>query len=266
MQLSARLRQIPLDLLASWAIAKKDMIIYYLRPNIIVSGILFPLFMFLAFAIGNLGGGNAPGAGGGSEIAELGALIPGLIAITVLFSASSIEPVSIPIERRMKTFDRLISAPMSLQALVFGESISGLLYSVGIAVIPVVIGVAFFGNVILAPVALAVAICLASLCFSSMGTLFAAYPTENVGEVMSMLNLVRFPLIFLSGVFIPLSALPGWGQVIAYLSPLTYTMDLIRFGYGGTSHLSPYANILALLAYIIAFQAFGNYLYRKFNE
>jgi ABC-2 type transport system permease protein len=265
MQLRARLRQVPLDLLASWAIAKKDMVIYYLRPNIIVSGILFPLFMFLAFAIGTIGG-NTPAAGGSSEIAQLGALIPGLLAITVLFSASSIEPVSIPIERRMKTFDRLISAPISLQALVFGESISGFLYSVGIAVIPLVIGILFFGNVILAPVALAVALCLASLCFSSMGTLFAAYPTENVGEVMSMLNLVRFPLIFLSGVFIPLSALPGWGQVVAYLSPLTYTSDLIRFGYGGASHLSPYADILALVAFIVAFQAFGNYLYRKFNE
>ncbi|HTY52399.1 MAG TPA: ABC transporter permease [Methanomicrobiales archaeon] len=266
MQLREKLRQIPLDLMASWAIAKKDMVIYYLRPNIIVSGILFPLFMFLAFAIGSIGGGSSQAPQGASEIAQLGALIPGLLAITVLFSASSIEPVSIPIERRMKTFDRLISAPMSLQALVFGESISGFLYSVGIALIPLAIGIIFFGNVIIAPFALAVALCLASLCFSSMGTLFAAYPTENVGEVMSMLNLVRFPLIFLSGVFIPLSSLPGWGQVIAYFSPLTYTSDLIRFGYGATSHLSPYVDTVALLAFIIAFQAFGNYLYRKFNE
>ena len=109
MQLRAWLRQVPLDLMASWAIARKDMIIYYLRPNIIVSGILFPLFMFLAFAIGTLGNAAAQ-AGGATEIAQLGALIPGLLAITVLFSASSIEPVSIPIERRMKTFDRLISA------------------------------------------------------------------------------------------------------------------------------------------------------------
>ena len=64
---------------AAWAISRKDMITYYIKPNIIVSGILFPLFMFLAFAIGK----DAPP----------GTLIPGLIAITLLFSASSIEPV-----------------------------------------------------------------------------------------------------------------------------------------------------------------------------
>lgn len=265
MEMKATFRQIPLDLSAAWAIARKDMIIYYLRPNIIVSGILFPLFMFLAFAIGTIGG-NAPSAGGYSEVAQLGALIPGLLAITVLFSASSIEPVSIPIERRMKTFDRLISAPISLQALVLGESVSGTLYSVGIALIPLAIGVLFFGNLILSPVVLLLALFLSSLCFSSMGTLVASYPTENVGEVMSILNLIRFPLIFLSGVFIPLSSLPGWGQAVAFVSPLTYTSDLIRFGYYGTSHINPFLDILVLAGFIIGFQAFGNFLYRKFNE
>ena len=99
-----------------------------------------------------------------------------------------------------------------------------------------------------------------------MGTLVASYPTENVGEVMSILNLIRFPLIFLSGVFIPLSSLPGWGQVVAFFSPLSYAMDLIRFGYYGASHLSPILDILILIAFTIAFQVSGNYLYRKFNE
>jgi ABC-2 type transport system permease protein len=265
MEVRAWLRQLPLDLMASWAIARKDMIIYYLRPNIIVSGILFPLFMFLAFAIGTLGSGGSQ-AGGMSQTGQLGSLIPGLLAITVLFSASSIEPVSIPIERRMKTFDRLISAPISLQALVLGESVSGTLYSVGIALIPLAIGVLFFGNLILSPLALALALVLSSLCFSSMGTLVASYPTENVGEVMSILNLIRFPLIFLSGVFIPLNTLPVWGQVVAFFSPLTYTSDLIRFGYDGASHVGPLMDLLALTFYTVAFQVFGTYLYRKFNE
>ena len=122
------------EISAAWAIAKKDMRIYYLKPNIIVSGILFPLFMFLAFAIGK----NTPP----------GTLIPGLISITLLFSASSIEPVSIPIERRVKTFERLLSAPISLYSLVSGESLSGFFYSLGIACLPLVIGVIIFNTTI----------------------------------------------------------------------------------------------------------------------
>jgi ABC-2 type transport system permease protein len=237
---------------AAWAIARKDMRIYYLKPNIIVSGILFPLFMFLAFAIGR----NAPP----------GTLIPGLIAITLLFSASSIEPVSIPIERRVKTFDRLLSAPISLHSLVFGESSSGFLYSLGIACLPLMIGVILFHtSIVYAPV-LVIAMALTAFCFATLGTLFASYPTENVGEVMSMLNTVRLPLIFISGVFIPISSMPQIGQGIALLSPLTYGNDMIEYAYTGTSLFSPLLDIFALLIFILVFQFVANRLYKKFNE
>jgi len=240
------------ELSAAWAIARKDMRTYYIKPNIIVSGILFPLFMFLAFAIGK----NAPP----------GTLIPGLIAITLLFSASSIEPVSIPIERRVKTFDRLLSAPISLHSLVFGESLSGFLYSLGIACLPLVFGIILFSTPVEHALVLVIAMALTAFCFATLGTLFAAYPTENVGEVMSMLNTVRLPLIFISGVFIPMSAMPQIGQEIALFSPLTYGNDMIEYAYTGTSLFSPLLDIVALVIFILVFQFVANRLYKKFNE
>jgi ABC-2 type transport system permease protein len=251
-ELAETLGQIPVELSAAWAIAKKDILIYYLKPNIIVSGALFPLFMFLAFAVGRP---EAPSA-----------MIPGLIAITILFSASSIEPVSIPIERRMKTFDRLISAPISLHAVVFGESMSGFLYSIGIAFVPLIAGIVLFGTPILHPVPLVLGLVLTSFCFATMGTLFAAYPTESPGDIMSMLNLVRLPLIFVSGVFIPVSQIPSIGRFITYLSPLTYGNDLIQAAYAGTTSFSPVMDIAMLLIFILLFQFAANLLYRKFNE
>jgi ABC-2 type transport system permease protein len=240
------------EISAAWAISRKDMITYYLKPNIIMMGILFPLFMFLAFAIGK----NAPP----------GSLIPGLIAITLLFSASSIEPVSIPIERRVKTFDRLLAAPISLHSLVFGESLSGFIYSLGIACLPLIGGIILFATPVEHALVLVIAMALTAFCFATLGTLFAAYPTENVGEVMSILNTVRLPLIFISGVFIPLSEMPQIGQVIALFSPLTYGNDMIAYAYTGTSLFSPLLDIFALAIFIVIFQFAANRLYRKFNE
>ena len=238
--------------MASWAIAKKDITIYYLKPNIIVSGLLFPLFMFLAFAAGK----NTP----------LGTLIPGLIAVTLLFSSSTIEPVSIPIERRTKTFERLVAAPVSLHAIVFGESLSGFIYSMGIAMVPLAVGLAVFGTAIVNPVELIVGMLLTALCFSTMGTLFAAYPTESPGDIMSMLNLVRLPLIFVSGTFIPLDTMPDVGKVIALISPLTYGNDLMQASYGQQAYFSPFADVAMLIVFFIAFQMIAHRLYRKFNE
>jgi ABC-2 type transport system permease protein len=244
--------QLQAEARAAWAIAKKDMSIYYLKPNIIVSGLLFPLFMFLAFASGK----NVP----------LGILIPGLIAVTLLFSSSTIEPVSIPIERRTKTFERLLSAPVSLHAIVFGESLSGFMYSLGIALVPLLVGIFAFGTGIPYPLHLIVGMLLTALCFSTMGTLFAAYPTESPGDIMSMLNLVRLPLIFVSGTFIALDTMPPLGKAISYLSPLTYGNDLIQAAYGHPAYFSPFLDAGMLLLFFIIFQLIAHQLYTKFNE
>jgi len=245
-------RQLYAELNAAWAIAKKDITIYYFKPNIIVIGALFPLFMFLAFAAGNSAGPSV--------------MIPGLIAITILFSSSSIEPVSIPIERRMKTFDRLVSAPISLHAIILGESLSGFLYSIGIAIVPLVAGLLIFGTPITNFLVLIAGILLTSFCFATMGTLFAAYPTESPGDIMSMLNLVRLPLIFISGVFIPIESIPAIGQVAAYFSPLTYGNDLIQSAYHGHTHFNPLLDIAMLCIFILVFQVFADHLYRRWNE
>ena len=99
-----------------------------------------------------------------------------------------------------------------------------------------------------------------------MGTLLASYPTENVGDVMSVLNLIRLPLIFISGVFIPIATMPQIGQVIAYLSPLTYANDLIQYGYSGTTHFGLLIDIIILFVFILLFQFVAHGLYKKFNE
>ena len=240
------------ELVAAWAIAKKDVLIYYLRPGVIVGGVLFPLFMFLAFTAGKL--------------ATPVQLVPGLIGITTLFSASSIEPVSVPIERRMQTFDRLLAAPISLNALVLGESVSGLVYSVLIAAVVFIATLA----VLMTPIAniflIVLGILFSSLCFATLGTLFAAYPTENPGDIISMVNVVRFPLIFISGVFIPIAVLPSFGQMIAYVSPLTYANDLIQGGYSGKMTFHPIFDVGMLIVFILIFQVIANYLYKRFND
>ncbi len=246
------MRQVLYELRASWAIAKKDGAIYYLKPNILVSGALFPLFMFLAFAVG--------------RPAEPAVMIPGLVAITILFSSSSIEPVSIPIERRMKTFDRLLCAPISLHAIVLGESLSGFLYSIGIASVPCIAGFLLFGTGLVNGIPFLIGVVLTAFCFATMGTLFAAYPTESPGDIMSMLNLVRLPLIFISGIFIPIASIPYPGQFLVYCSPLTYGTDLIKAGFMGSTLFHPVVDIVMLLLFIGVFQVLANRLYKRFNE
>jgi ABC-2 type transport system permease protein len=222
----------------SWAITKKDALIYYLRPGSLMFGIMFPVFLFLSFAVGR--GLSIP------------ALIPGLIAVTIFFSASSIGPMVIPTERKTRTYERMLMAPISPFFILFGEILGGAIYGAAIAVVPLLIGVLFYGTGISNVIALLAGIALATVGFSAMGIMFSSMPTENPGDVMMVLNFFRLPLLFVSGVFIPVSGLgPYWW--ITLISPLTYANDLLVYSINGTSFYCIVIDVLAILAFIAAF-------------
>ena len=244
--------QIKADLKAAWAIAKKDMRIYYIKPGTLMFAILFPLFMFLSFAVGK----NAPVA----------TLIPGLISITMLFSSSSIGPMVIPTERRVKTFERLLSAPISFYSIMLGKTLGGFIFSVAIGVIPLIISLLWFETQIISILALIAGLTLASFCFAMMGIMFASFPTENPGDVMMLLNFVRLPLIFISGLYIPIETLPEWGQIIAVFSPLTYANDLVRYALEGKTLYGPALDSIVLIFFTGIFLLLSMRIQRKFRE
>lgn len=222
----------------AWIIAAKDIRIYYAKPPVIMWGIALPFFMFLSWSVGR----NRPA----------GALVPGLIAITVFFTASSIGPVVIPWEKRVRTFERLLTAPVSLSAILLGKTLAGIMFGLAVTLIPLLIGLAL-GARITDPLSLVVGLVLAAGAFSSLGILFSTLPSQNVGSVMMPATLIRWPLLFVSGVFVPLAALAWWGRTLAYLSPLTYANDIIQRAMGGEAFLSPAVNAAALLAFWLVF-------------
>ena len=222
----------------AWIIAAKDIRIYYAKPPVIMWGIALPFFMFLSWSVGR----NKPA----------GALIPGLVAITVFFTASSIGPVVIPWERRVRTFERLLTAPVSLAAILMGKTLAGVVFGLAVAVIPLLVGL-LLGARITDPLSLIAGLLLAAGAFASLGVLFSTLPSQNVGSVMMPATLIRWPLLFVSGVFVPLTALATWGKALAYLSPLTYANDIIQGAMGGERFLPPAVDLAALLLFWIVF-------------
>jgi len=206
-------------------------------------GVLFPFTLFLSFMVGR----DVP----------LEKLAPLLLAQTVFWASSSIGPVSIPVERRVRTFDRYLSAPLSLVSVLFGKTLAGMLYGLAISTLALLIGIFAFGTTITSVFALILGVGLASLGFSAMGIMFASIPTESPGEVMMPMNFVRIPLLFISGLYIPISQLPAIGQAAAFLSPLTHALDLIKYGLGGSSYFGTLVNSAMLVLYTLLFIGTG---------
>lgn len=235
------------ELKRSWAITVNDMRVYYLRPPSLMFGILFPLALFFTFSVGR----RMP----------LERLIPVLSAQTVFWASSSIGPASIPLERRMRTFERFLSAPISLSSVLWGKAMGGMFFGIVVTLLAAGIGIVLSGQVLLNPLALVLGVLLSALVFSALGILFASIPTESPGEIMMPFNLVRIPLMFISGMFIPIDELPQLAVYAALFSPLTHTLDMVRLAMGDSSFFGWQINILMLMGWSIIFLLIGRYFH-----
>ena len=232
----ARLRD---EVSQAWNVAVKDVRVYYLTPPMIMFGLLLPFFLFFSFSIRR-------------EIAmEVG--IARLLALTTFFTASSAGPVIIPLERRTGTYDRLLAAPMSLVTLLAGKTLVGAFFATLVSLVPLLVGVLALGVIVADVPRLVVGVPLASLAFSAFGLVFASIPTRSVGNIMMPSTLVRWPLMFVSGIFVPLEEMAGWARALAYVSPLTYAQDLMNHAVLGQGFLNPWLDLALLPVLLVVF-------------
>ena len=59
-------------------------------------------------------------------------------------------------------------------------------------------------------------------------------------------TLLRWGLLFISGVFIPLSEMAPAARYLAYLSPLTYAQDLMNHAVVGQGLINPWVDLIVL--------------------
>jgi ABC-2 type transport system permease protein len=214
-------------------VAAKDIKVYYLKPGMLMFGVMMPFFLFFSFSVRR------------QMAAAQG--VAGLLALTIFFTAAAAGPFIIPLERRLGTYDRLLAAPMSLLTLLLGKATVGAFFAIAVSVLALIIGVGAFGVSIAQPWLLAVSVLLGAFSFSTLGLIFGSIPTRNPGEVQMPSTLLRWGLLFISGVFIPLAEMTPMTRAVAYLSPLTYAQDLMNHAVPGMGLLSPWLDLAMLL-------------------
>jgi ABC-2 type transport system permease protein len=223
----------------AFAVAKKDLRIYYKRGPVLIFGLIMPFFLFLSFYIGR----KLP----------LQHSFTGLLGMTVFFSSMSIGPAIVPFEARSKTLERLMSTPISVWAILIGDVIASFLYGLSVSIVPIAVGLVIGVNIGQWAV-LGLSMLLASFCFACFSILLSAYPPTDIpSTVMMVSNLVKFPLVFISGVFIPIWEMQDWMRIIASFSPLTYFTDLVNYSVQGVSYYPVFVNCLALIGFTMFF-------------
>jgi len=202
--------------IAFWNILAKDMRAYYLKPPNISWGIIFPLAWTGMFFIRS-----------GSGMESILTLLPGVMTISILFGTTSMLAVTITFEKRSRSFERLLLAPISLELLMLAKTSGAILFGVANAFVPIIIaafltdlsGIAWF---LIVP-----AILLMGIVSTFIG-LFIAVSVSEIFEAQTFSNFFRFPMIFLCGLFFPIIALPVFLRPLSYVLPLTYGVDILH--------------------------------------
>jgi ABC-2 type transport system permease protein len=233
------------DLRCMFYIAIKDLRAYYFKPPNISWGILFPFAFVLAFALRNPG--------------DTRDLVPGLLGLTLLFGTSSMEAIVIIFERRIGSLERLMLAPVSLGALLGGKILGGMAFGLTVTGVVLAVALGIFGAGSVNWLLLAVALLLSSAAFAALGA-FVSVAVREIFEAQTLANFVRFPMMFLGGVFTPLAVMPISLQVIARLLPLTYTVEALRAALNGGSLQSAWLDLAALAGFTIVLFAPAVYI------
>ena len=225
------------NLRAIYYIVLKDMKTYYLKPPSISWGIVFPIAWTLAFYLRNPRGFET--------------LIPGLIAMTILFSTTAAEAVVINFEIRLGSLERLLLTPVSLSAVLLGKILGGVLFGL------LMTSVITFGSTLILGIYpnyfhLFIILIPSLLVFASLGA-FLCVSVKEVFEAQTLLNLPRFVMIFLSGVIYPVSAMPAALRYFSHILPLTYSVDGLRKSFAIGTNPIIFIDVLILLLFFIIF-------------
>jgi ABC-2 type transport system permease protein len=222
------------DLRGIWYIMLKDLRAYYFKPPNISWGILFPFAFVLAFVI------RDPG--------NLDSLVPGLLALTLLFGTSSMEAIVITFERRIGALERLLLAPLRLPALLAGKLLGGMVFGLVTTTAVLIIALTIFCANGVKWLLLILTMILSAAAFSALGVLVSV-SVKEVFEAQTLANAFRFPMMFLGGVFVPVTSLPPGLQIVARALPLTYAVEALRAAIGGDGLASASLDLVVLVGF-----------------
>lgn len=237
--------------IAFWNILLKDMRTYYLKPPNISWGIIFPLAWTGMFLIRS-----------GSGLGSIPALLPGLMAISILFGTTSMLAVTVTFEKKNSSFDRLLLAPISFDLLMLAKTSGAIFFGIINALIPILMA-SFIADIYVSSWPLLIlAVFLIAVVSTFLGLLIAVAVSE-VFEAQTFSNFFRFPMIFLCGLFLPVSKLPIFIRPLSYALPLTYGVDIMQGLIRGGNFMSIPISFVVLTAFCIFIFSLSKHFIKK---
>lgn len=171
-------------------------------------------------------GARAQGTIPGSNYFDF--LAPGLLMMIVMMSAMMGIPEGISQEKERGTFDGVLSSPIHPVSIIIGKSVSLTIGGFIQGIIVFLLAVLLFGVHVQGSILLAFGLMfLGVFSFIGLGILFTSL-TEDQKTGTMIVNLLMFPMMFVSGIMFPVQQMPWFLQWLSAIMPVTYAADAMR--------------------------------------
>ena len=214
------------------------------KPRVIGT-IIHPLFWLVFFGLGfSATFRGKPSVFFGHNYIEF--LLPG-IAMMSVFTGAFMSGVSVIWDKEFGYLKVVLVAPSSRKASLLGRIVGDSTIIVFQSVILLLFGYLLAPSMKLVNIPLfAIVAFLVAMTFSGMGVLLAT-KMKTVEGFQLIVNVIMLPLIFLSGIFYPISTAPIWLKIMMSINPLTYGVDAARILLIGVGHFEIIFDIMLLL-------------------
>ena len=166
-------------------------------------------------------------------------IFPGIIGMTVLMSSFT-AGISVVWDREFGFLKEVLVAPISRASVAVGKTLGAatvaLLQGIIILLFAPLVGISPSTGTVLALLPLMLLLAVST---GSLGVLLATR-IKSMEAFTAVMQLLMFPMVFLSGAFFPLEGLPAWVNFLVKLNPATYGIAPIRQVMLGASSESPF--------------------------
>lgn len=240
---------INLMLTAVFTIMRKEIIrILRIWPQTLIPPVITTSLYFVIF--GKVIGSNLDLVEGVSYISYI---IPGLIMNVVIVNSFANTVSSFFSARMYHSIEEMLVSPMPNWLIILGYVAGGVTRGLLVGVLIIIVAYFFDGiNPVNLPFTLTVII-FSSMLFSILGIINGLL-ARNYDDMTWVQNFVLTPLIYLGGVFYPISILPDFWQQVSLFNPILYMVNAFRYGVLEISSVNPYIALSSLLVLnVIAF-------------
>mgnify|MGYP001161299018 CR=1 FL=1 len=202
----------------------RDILRFWQDKVRIIGSIVFPLLFLFVFGSGL---SNKIGSSFGPGIDFTQFIFPGIIGMMVLMG-SLMAGISLVWDREFGFLKEVLVAPVSRTSVAIGKTLgsatTALFQGVLILLLAPLIDISLSLGTILALIPL---LFLLAISMGSFGVLLATR-IKSMQAFPVVMQMLVYPMVFLSGVFFPVEGLPTWMNVLVKLNPATYGIAPIR--------------------------------------